>query len=381
MRRAFTLIELLCTIAIIALLAALLLPVISRAYGQVRRTGCANNLKNIGTAFHAWAHEHNDLFPMQVSTNAGGTREFADATILNPDVSLTFRHFQALSNELVVAKLLRCPADPFRAPADDFSSLRGSNVSYWINVKARFGDTESPITGDRNVRTSGRMAWTFVQFSADDVLEFSADLHGARGNVLFGDGHVSALDGTTLRARLNVASNGGFATLSLPREDVPAFRDAAPQTLSQSTGPAGRADPSSSANEGNAVTNHQRTESTHSQATATTATSNVMTALTGTKPVRLFPPANGDATPLIITKLDGTIVTSTVPRALAQSARESTVPAERMNEMNPIVEFVQWLIRTAAKHTYTLLFLLLVALIAFEIARRRAQRKRSPSSE
>ena len=51
MRRAFTLIELLCTIAIIAILAALLLPVLERGLARARRTVCLNNLRSTGVAF------------------------------------------------------------------------------------------------------------------------------------------------------------------------------------------------------------------------------------------------------------------------------------------------------------------------------------------
>jgi prepilin-type N-terminal cleavage/methylation domain-containing protein/prepilin-type processing-associated H-X9-DG protein len=369
MRRAFTLIELLCAIAIIALLAALLLPVISRGYGQVRRAGCVNNLKNIGAAFHIWAHEHNDLFPMQVSTNLGGTREFAEATVLNPDVSLTFRHFQVLSNELVVAKLLRCPADQFRAPADDFSTLRGSNVSYWININARFGDTESPIAGDRNVRTSGRVAWTFVQFSTADVLEFTGELHGSRGNVLFGDAHVDALAGDELRPRFASSNNSSIATLSLPREDVTAVPDSsAGQTQSQNSSTPGSDDSTK-----NAAPTARPNDSA--------AQSNANVLASPTQRPAAARRNHADEVPILITKLDGTMVTSTAPHRVTNSNIASAQWREPIARTNPLLEFIEWLGRTATKHTYALLFLLLLALIAFEIARRRAERRRRKHSD
>ncbi|MBA4031440.1 MAG: prepilin-type cleavage/methylation domain-containing protein [Planctomyces sp.] len=60
-RPAFTLIELLVVIAIIAILIALLLPAVQQARESARRTGCRNNLKQIGLALHNYHDTFNCL--------------------------------------------------------------------------------------------------------------------------------------------------------------------------------------------------------------------------------------------------------------------------------------------------------------------------------
>src|SRR5947207_3313483 len=62
-QNAFTLIDLLVVIAIIVILAALLLPALSRAKEKAHRTACINNMRNLGLALAMYTHDNNDLLP------------------------------------------------------------------------------------------------------------------------------------------------------------------------------------------------------------------------------------------------------------------------------------------------------------------------------
>src|SRR5690349_478605 len=62
-RRAFTLVELLVVVGLIAVLIALLLPAVSSAREQARRARCLSNLHQIANGLVAYASNNEGLFP------------------------------------------------------------------------------------------------------------------------------------------------------------------------------------------------------------------------------------------------------------------------------------------------------------------------------
>jgi len=211
---AFTLIELLCVIAIIAILAALLLPALGQAKLKAQRIQCVNQLRQAGVAFTLFAHDHGDKFPMQVPASAGGSLEFAQPSDLtNGAFYSSFRHFQAISNELVTPKVLVCPTDS-REAAANFGVLQNENLSYFAGADATPSLPNSVLASDRNIRTNQNFYWT-------------QEMHRFKGNLLFSDGHVDE------RKDLSVV----VAQKPQPRTPTPIVQPGPPVALSSKATP------------------------------------------------------------------------------------------------------------------------------------------------
>jgi len=124
MFRRFTLIELLVVVAIIAILAAMLLPVLGRAREQARRTACMSNLKQAGLGMMMYAQDNDShLLPGAPISNA---RMF-----YRPDSNWDMRPRLLM---YVDADVWGCPSVDF-VPIDDPRNTRAGGCygtwAYW----------------------------------------------------------------------------------------------------------------------------------------------------------------------------------------------------------------------------------------------------------
>ncbi|MEW6303372.1 MAG: prepilin-type N-terminal cleavage/methylation domain-containing protein [Verrucomicrobiota bacterium] len=196
--RAFTLVELLLVISIIALLAALYLPAAARAKAKAARANCVSNLRQLGLGFRMFADDNSGKFPMQIPVRYGGSADYIAR-------GEAFRHFQAASNYLHVTKIIVCPSDRSTTAAD-WGMLQNSNVSYFVGLDARLGKPHHLLAGDRNIVKKNGGQSPVLSLTTNDVVEWTPDIHIENGNILFADGHVEQLDNE--RLQIAVRSHG-----------------------------------------------------------------------------------------------------------------------------------------------------------------------------
>ena len=251
-RHAFTIVELLVVIAVIAVLVAIQIPALAASKAGVQRIYCSNNLKQVGIAFRTWAGKNAGRMPMAVQASQGGAAEaigvrgnnFSFSSNMNPPKGV-FGMFVVMSNELTTPKILYCPSE-YRATVSQGSIFGNSvstnlgcysdnQISYFVGVDASESSPEMFLSGDANIgdgATPPSSSNTYSDSSSSRKFvslgtntnwltqspNWADSQHAKRGNVAFVDGSVQNLDSSRFRHSLNKTGDSvrsaGFFSLA-----------------------------------------------------------------------------------------------------------------------------------------------------------------------
>jgi general secretion pathway protein G len=221
-RPAFTLVELLVVIGIIAILVALLMPAMARAREAARTVACASNIRQIGIGTIAYANRNNGFLPVPVEgvnlmggrpesaiwgTDEQGIHDFSQGTLIAD-----------LGGPSVAEELFKCPSDEEpRLLSSFYQTAHRRNFSYVFN--GQIVDSYSAAHGFKSKRISQIRcpSHKILLFENGDSPGINCSpvgynpaayvgprlyiglRHHDRSNVFYADGHVDLFDSLTLK--------------------------------------------------------------------------------------------------------------------------------------------------------------------------------------
>lgn len=223
-RRGFTLIELLVVIAIIAVLAAMLLPALSKAKEEAQGISCINNVKQLTLAAHIYASDYADaIMPNMIndpnSWVSGDVSKLPGATNeMDIKKSVLFPYNKSLG-------IYRCPGDKYTVSGTSGRRVRSYSLSVMMGMNNTFSKTvihpgikenvklssvsnpgpsdalffvdEQSDPNDLTGRRSSIDDGLFAQYSRGNPSLWAnvpASRHGNGGQFSFADGHCERWD-------------------------------------------------------------------------------------------------------------------------------------------------------------------------------------------
>ena len=206
---AFTVIELMVVIGIIALLAALLFPVLSKAKKTSQGVWCENNLRQLQLSWHLYSDESDGKLVRNQDRGTTTNRTWAAGWLNNTKPAADNTNEIKIMNALLGAysktiKLYKCPGDKSVDKGNGRPRVRSVSMNAYMN-----GYGMGLNTNYFNYRTMSEIdspsdRWVFIDEREDSindcyfrvgldeevVRDFPASYHNWAGALSFADGHM-----------------------------------------------------------------------------------------------------------------------------------------------------------------------------------------------
>ncbi len=252
-RRAFTLIELLVVIAIIAILAAMLLPALSRSKARAQGIICLSNLRQLQFGWIMYGDDNNGAIPQNIASNSGRLT----SNPLDPNAQPGARNANWVlgdvhispdwTNDLLIThgllypylnsiKIFECPTakNPY---APSVTRNRSYSMNGWMNGILAWNASCKNFVKVSQISLPPTMALVFIEENPGSIndgywiqdltkattwIDSPAHYHNNTGSMSFVDGHSESrkwTDGNILNDTFN--GQNGFAASPSTGPDLP----------------------------------------------------------------------------------------------------------------------------------------------------------------